>query len=144
MVFQIVYMSSASRLLGPRDIESILAHARIRNAAEGITGLLMYHDGNFFQALEGPEASVEACYARIVRDPRHHALFPVCGGPARKRLFTDWRMGYRKPAELGAEAQEAVLALHDLLPRFRGRNGAIAERFARQFLESFRDISRAA
>ncbi|MEM7363377.1 MAG: BLUF domain-containing protein, partial [Pseudomonadota bacterium] len=40
----------------------------------GVTGMLLYHEGSFLQALEGDRAVVEALYERIEEDPRLHHL----------------------------------------------------------------------
>ncbi len=54
-LYCIVYLSSATNLMTDAEIEALLVSARNSNAAQNITGVLMYLDGNFVQCIEGPE-----------------------------------------------------------------------------------------
>jgi hypothetical protein len=44
------------------EIEALLISARNSNAAQNITGVLMYLDGNFVQYIEGPEDNLLKTY----------------------------------------------------------------------------------
>ncbi|WP_287188715.1 BLUF domain-containing protein [Rhodovulum sp.] len=74
----IVHVSQAARALRPHDLEDILEEARSYNARHGITGVLLFAEGegryrgSFMQLLEGDEAAIEALRKRIFSDPRHH------------------------------------------------------------------------
>ncbi len=70
----------------------ILKHARSANAARGITGALMLYDDWFAQVLEGPQAAVEALYARIKTDTRHDSVRLNEAGTVPVRLFDKWAM----------------------------------------------------
>jgi hypothetical protein len=56
-VFALVYVSSATKPFSPDELSELLAQARVDNAALGITGMLLYSNGNFMQVLEGGGAS---------------------------------------------------------------------------------------
>ena len=58
----------------------------------GITGALMLYDDWFAQVLEGPQAAVEALYAKIKVDKRHDSVRLNEAGPTTKRLFGKWAM----------------------------------------------------
>ncbi len=90
----IVYVSAATRLMSDEALEELLAKARERNAQLGITGLLLYRDGNFMQALEGPDAAVSELYASIGRDPRHHHVLTIINEHGGRSEFGDWAMAY--------------------------------------------------
>ena len=77
---------------GEQAIEAILAVARARNAAAGITGVLYYDGAYFLQVLEGPRTPVEAMMARIRRDPRHTDIRILHAGPLEQRDFGNWHM----------------------------------------------------
>jgi lipopolysaccharide biosynthesis regulator YciM len=77
------------------DLNDILSTARNRNAQVNVTGMLLYHDGNFMQALEGPEAAVMVLYERIQKDPRHKAVTTLMKRPCLERQFSEWEMGFR-------------------------------------------------
>ena len=57
-IFYLVYVSSAVRLFATAELLKILGKFRRNNQLLGISGLLLYKDGNFIQALEGTEETV--------------------------------------------------------------------------------------
>ena len=93
--FQLVYVSSATELSAKEELIALLEESRRKNALASISGLLLYHDGNFMQLLEGEEGQVRATYARILRDPRHGGCMALIKGPVAERTFPDWSMGFR-------------------------------------------------
>ena len=94
-MFFLVYVSVAQENVSKEDLLDILTKSREANAAAGITGMLLYKDGNFMQALEGEETAVRDLYARISRDPRHLGLLTLVEGRREKRCFGDWSMGFQ-------------------------------------------------
>ena len=63
------------------------AESAERNEKNEISGVLLCGEDLLFQILEGPEASVEALYAKIREDRRHREVEQVhCNYPA-TRLF---------------------------------------------------------
>jgi Sensors of blue-light using FAD len=69
----IVYVSSATHRLSEAEMEALLLDARERNQRHGITGILLYGEGNFMQCIEGLPDDVELIYARICAT-RHATL----------------------------------------------------------------------
>ncbi len=105
-VFFLVYVSSAVRLFTETELLRLLARSRRNNLASGITGMLLYKQGNFIQVLEGSEENVRYRFTKICRDPRHHGVFVIDEGFAAERCFPDWSMGFHdfdratEPADL--------------------------------------------
>lgn len=95
-LIQLIYVSSATRELSDPELDDILQVSVRRNAEAGLTGMLIYADGNFMQVLEGEEAAVRAAYARIERDPRHHHALVIDDSPVEQRDFPAWHMGFRR------------------------------------------------
>ena len=95
-LLSVIYTSAATRLLDDAELEGLLRGAREHNAQQGITGILLYGDGNFMQLLEGPEEAVAGLYARIRRDPRHHMVTTILEERGRGREFSEWSMAYRR------------------------------------------------
>jgi hypothetical protein len=95
MLISMVYVSAATRPLSPTELAEIVDGSRRNNIRDGITGLLLYHDGNFMQALEGPEAEVRALIERIKRDPRHTGMILMVRQYIAERSFPDWAMECR-------------------------------------------------
>jgi len=73
----------------------MLKEANERNAKSGVTGMLLYKDGQFMQVLEGPEEAVKATFRRIELDSRHHGIMVLVKGPAEDRRFPNWSMAFR-------------------------------------------------
>ena len=67
----------------------LLAVARRNNPRAGVTGQLLYKDGNFMQLIEGDEAAVRALFARIERDPRHGGVIVLLDHVVPEREFSD-------------------------------------------------------
>ena len=103
-MFYLVYVSVAAENVSRDELLEILARSRTKNAEAGITGMLLYKDGNFMQVLEGEEQAVRDLYDRIRRDPRHLGIVTLVEGQRDERCFGDWSMGFQ---DLGApEARE--------------------------------------
>jgi hypothetical protein len=102
-LYFIVYVSAAVTWFSPTELRALLESSRASNERAGITGMLLYKDGNFMQALEGDEAAVCALQQRIERDRRHHGMLTICSGQAEARQFAQWSMAF---VDLGEPAGE--------------------------------------
>ena len=143
LLHRLVYISSATALHGDETLQAILAEARRNNARDDITGLLLYHDGNFFQTLEGPKKTVLACYERIKADERHSGCILLLLERADDRIFSDWEMGFISYSALTAGCQKGFFDLQSL--RRSSRMDALERDpdvsvFVNSFLSSFRDL----
>ncbi len=94
-MYYIVYVSAAVQPFSKPELLALLKNAREKNQRLGITGLLLYKDGDFIQLLEGERAAVQALYSTICKDPRHAGTIVLVAGEANQRLFSDWSMGFR-------------------------------------------------
>jgi hypothetical protein len=94
-VIQYIYVSSSVKRFGNEELLKLLEKARANNEQLGISGMLLYKDGDFMQALEGPEEQVHRLSARIARDPRHQNVKKLLEGPITEREFPDWSMGFQ-------------------------------------------------
>ena len=140
-MYRYIYLSTAARPIRPADLEAVLTHAHRNNERDGITGLLMFHDGSFMQFLEGERAAVEACAGRIARNPMHRQMTRVFAGQADRRLFGEWSMAFARPSTIlpdtpGVRAFDAVKAL---LPDVEQGDRRVAI-MIRNFFSSFRDV----
>jgi hypothetical protein len=91
----LVYVSSAVTPFSGSELVDLLKKSHEKNATLGITGMLLYKDGNFMQVLEGEEEVVRTLYTRIAGDPRHRGLHTLLQRPLAERQFPDWSMGFR-------------------------------------------------
>lgn len=90
----LLYSSDALYPYGADELESILTCARANNARDGITGVLLYARSMVMQYIEGPREKVEAAFARIKSDPRHHNVQVLASAEVRERRFPHWKMAF--------------------------------------------------
>ncbi|WPB84210.1 BLUF domain-containing protein [Sediminicoccus rosea] len=126
---RLAYVSRATAASGAeaaRDLAAILEVAQRHNAEAGITGALLHSRRWFAQVLEGERAALEALYARIARDPRHHDVTRLALHPAARRVFARWSMVHagQAPEALMRRAMaplEGGAALRELMAALRFR-----------------------
>ena len=95
-----IYCSASSNPnLGPAELNPLLAKARAANSQLGVTGILLFHKGSFFQVLEGPQDVVEGLYQKISSDKRHARITKILQEAIPQRNFRDWTMGYPQATE---------------------------------------------
>jgi hypothetical protein len=97
----IVYCSRAAPGIDDAAVAHILHVAQRNNPRHGITGLLSFGGGMFFQWLEGPRASVRRLMDLIKADPRHESVVELNESEeVRERLFPDWAMQLVTPDDI--------------------------------------------
>jgi hypothetical protein len=110
----LAYLSSATDILDPGELQSLLAKARRNNADRQVTGMLCYYDGSFLQFLEGEAADVEETFAAIQADPRHAGIIEVYRKPISHRIFADWTMALVRVDEAGPEQRAFCRSLREV------------------------------
>ena len=73
-------------------LNGILVQARRNNPTFDITGCQICRHDLYLQMLEGPEAAIDALYARIKADDRHLEVMQLSRETVSTRLFPDWAM----------------------------------------------------
>jgi hypothetical protein len=73
-MYQLTYCSIARPGLKPADIKAIVNTSRNFNAANNITGCLLYYNDEFIQILEGKKLIVKKLYEKIEQDARHFSV----------------------------------------------------------------------
>lgn len=91
-IASLTYRSHASDAPSGAELEVLLASAQARNRSAGVTGMLLYDEGRFFQALEGPPAALAQIWTSIQRDPRHRGIEVLSQRIVPARLFSEWDM----------------------------------------------------
>lgn len=137
-LYHTVYCSRASLGIDEPAVDRIIASAHRLNPARGITGLLVFGSGIFFQWIEGPRDNVLELMATLKADPRHRDMVTLEESEeARERLFPDWSMELVSATDIRAvlidareTAQDAqsVKALSNLLEQLAtgSLNGLVA------------------
>ena len=111
---RLIYLSAARGALDKAQIAQILQVSRQNNARDGITGLLAYHDGCFFQSIEGPDRLIDTLMARVRSDPRHASILVLSDRSDVQPVFTDWHMAFVQKSDLAGLIDDSVLPLRAL------------------------------
>jgi hypothetical protein len=90
-----MYASYAKQHFSDDELTELLIKARKNNSNLGITGMLIYRDGNFIQVLEGEEEAVKSLYILIKADKRHDGVIIMSEGEISERQFAKWAMDFR-------------------------------------------------
>ncbi|AYL96886.1 BLUF domain-containing protein [Mucilaginibacter celer] len=90
----LVYVSTAKKMMTDEELLELLTQAREKNAIHGITGLLLYGEGTFMQALEGEKDDLEKIFAAIELDIRHRNIIKLITGKITERVFPNWTMAF--------------------------------------------------
>jgi hypothetical protein len=94
-MYYLVYLSAAAPHFEEKDLKDILIKSRENNQKLGITGILLFHEGNFIQVLEGERKDIELVYKKINNDLRHKSIIKILEEPIEQRNFPQWSMGYK-------------------------------------------------
>lgn len=111
-MFQLSYHSKSTTKLHDVDLQNILDTAILNNAANDITGCLIYHNSCFVQILEGNESDLMQLFEKIKEDPRHKEVTLLWENDVDKRTFDNWNMAYY---QLNNETEKQFLSNLSLL-----------------------------
>ena len=140
-LLSVLYTSTSHEQLSDEQLTDLLTVSRTRNAADDITGLLVYRAGRFFQVIEGPPAAVRALYGRIAADPRHHSVRTLVEDRVAERHFGEWTMGFERVPDHEESVPVGFRSTFDDLDDVEGAAPTI--RAARELSLWFRVRSRA-
>jgi hypothetical protein len=91
---RVVYVSTATKPMGIRDLEEMLEQARRKNKEKNITGILLYANKTFIQVLEGETDFVDELYEVISKDERHKNCILIEKIAIEQKSFGSWSMGF--------------------------------------------------
>jgi hypothetical protein len=93
-VFYYMYCSKSRKSFSQVELLELLTRSRPNNSKLGLTGMLLYKNGEFVQVLEGSEQEVRALIQKIKQDPRHADVVKLLEGYCDERQFPYWYMGF--------------------------------------------------
>jgi hypothetical protein len=94
-LFQLIYMSSLVTH-EPKILSAILDSSVRNNQRRDITGMMLYHEGDVMQVLEGEKGTVLETFKSIQLDIRHNNIFILIEEEIESRKFASWGMGFRQ------------------------------------------------
>ena len=113
-MIRLVCVSTTEQLLSQDDLLDILRTNAQNHERHQITGLLVYHSGDFLQVLEGPEDLVEEVMERAVVASDDGRVNVLLREEVEERYFDRWAMSFATTANLDPKDQEH---LSDFLER---------------------------
>lgn len=140
-IYSLVYASSAVRPFSEEELTELLAIARTNNDRLGISGILLYADGNFLQVLEGEKSAVESLFDKISEDPRHRGVIRMISRQDSERNFNGWSMGFKRLSK--DDALELLPGFNDMLNQDAETPPALKSQVAKSIwslLMSFRQV----
>jgi hypothetical protein len=109
MLETFVYCSRAAVNIDAEEVSRLVAFSQKRNVARGITGVLVFGSGVFFQWIEGPPAEVRTLIANLHSDTRHHDIVTLDQSvEVRERHYPHWEMEPVEPDDLREVLEEAL------------------------------------
>ena len=128
-----VYASAATHEFGIESLTEILRQSRENNERVGLTGILLYSEGSFFQVLEGDPAAIDTLCQKLILDKRHTHLTTIIREPIPRRDFDSWSMGF---SHISREDLKGIVGLNDF---FEDRSifSGLNDRRAKKLLAAF-------
>lgn len=119
-LYHFVYCSRAAEGVDDAEVRRIVEAAQRNNLAHGITGVLVFGSGVFFQWIEGPSAEIQKLIATLHRDKRHFDIVSLSQSEEeRERLYPNWDMEK-------VEAEDIRLVLQDAFESSDDKNNRVA------------------
>jgi hypothetical protein len=113
-LYTFVYCSRAAEGVDDAEVNRLVEAAQRSNLTCGITGVLVFGSGVFFQWIEGPAAEVRRLMARLHVDPRHRDIVSLDQSEdKRERLYANWQMERVGADDIRDVLQDALESAED-------------------------------
>ena len=113
-LYHFVYCSRAADGVDDTEVGRIVESAQRNNLARGITGILVFGSGVFFQWIEGPEAEIQKLIASLHGDPRHYDIVSLSQSEEEcDRLYPNWQMEKVEAEDIRTVLQDALESAED-------------------------------
>jgi len=113
-LYHFVYCSRAADGVDDAEVGRIVESAQRHNLARGITGVLVFGSGIFFQWIEGPAAEMQNLIASLHGDSRHHDIVTLSQSEEeRERLYPNWDMEKVEAEDIRLVLQDALESTED-------------------------------
>ncbi len=120
---EIAYVSTLAPKTPITVVGEIARQARVYNAAQNITGLMVFDGNRFCQQLEGEQRKVMKLVEKISEDPRHANVQVFYHGPLTERRFKNFSLAFAEveTSDLSVfedlDGEQALKALLAMLPK---------------------------
>lgn len=108
------YCSRVAVGVDEAEVGRIVESAQRHNLDHGITGVLIFNRGVFFQWIEGPVDQVKRLIANLHGDPRHFDIVSLSQSEdKRERLYPNWEMERVEAADIREVLLDALDSAED-------------------------------
>jgi hypothetical protein len=112
-MIQVSYVSRTSQPMSSEELLALLLECRKNNRAKNVTGMLLYGNGTFLQAIEGEEETIDGLVEIIKSDPRHERFQLLHRKQIEHREYADWSMGFDR---VDGESSQDIEGLANFAP----------------------------
>ena len=145
MIYYLIYFSKATVWMKAPDLLKVLEVSRAWNETHGITGMLLYiqgekvdqKKGRFIQVLEGNEQDVKEIFEIIKSNSKHDHITLLNEGYLETRNFKNWQMGFESVTAADYQNKPGFVQIRQL---FSDKYNGKKTNFALYFLRSYYDL----
>lgn len=94
ILVSMTYVSRANPDMSDKELSEILQQAQKNNAANAITGMLVFNNNYFLQTIEGSRAQINHLLCDLIADKRHHDLQLLETRELKYREWSKWSMNF--------------------------------------------------
>lgn len=126
----ILYISTMRIDYSEESMNKLLEIFTNNNRKNGISGLMLYHERNIIQCIEGTKEDLYKLYNNIKNDKRHFNLIKLMDEQITRRNFTDWDLAFK-------EISYSEFQKFSLMKLTSNNNNKKILIFFKQYLDSF-------
>ena len=89
-MYEVFITTIAVKQFSSEEIKDIVQELSARNISHGITGVLIYNNGEFYQILEGEKDTICNLMDSIKEDERHGSVHTIWEGEIPERGYKNW------------------------------------------------------
>ena len=105
---QLIYISRPTIKITAAVLLDILKKSENKNHPHQISGLLVFHNGQFMQLMEGEKKAVRNLFETVKHDPRHTDVEIVLEVDSPERCMPAWAMGFSMSDSVDSEISNQV------------------------------------
>lgn len=114
MYHELLFTSKAVKELTPQDLIHIHNQGARNNLKNDITGLLLYHNGEFVHLMEGEKQKVQDMCSKILLDKRHTDISLLLQDTTKRKYFENWSIAFQHFEEIDTTQLSNYMKLPDL------------------------------
>ncbi len=138
MIRQLIYVSEAQKSLTKLDFNAIIKVAIKNNEEMGITGILIFENGHFFQLLEGEAIHIDNLLSILRKDSRHKNIQIIYDKINSNRLVANWAMSYLDLTDINSDLKKSALVpIEQVLSQLEKTNATQNENIVWQLTKQF-------